>query len=1121
MCTRRITGLLIMVCLGPAVGYCRGGQEGKNLIDNGSFERVKDDKPVGWETRNWSGNGRFDRVGTGRTGKASVMISSRAGADISWSQSVAVKPNTRYRLSGWIRTEELKPGSGRGALLNVHNVQSARTQAIKGTADWQQVSVVFNSGVNNDILVNCLFGGWGRSTGKAWYDDITLVELSDKPLMFYADDSNGRPYAKDPDVVRFKGTYYMYYTMRWSDRGRAVGIATSKDLTNWTKAGEILPEEEYEKNGLAAPAAIVLAGKIHLFYQIYGNGPKDAICHAVSTDGIHFTRDKTNPVFRPTGEWNCGRAIDADVIEHDGKLLLYWATRDPAYRVQMVGVSSAPLDSDYGRDKWKQLCDGPILKPKLPWEKSCIEAPSVVKHGGRLFMFYAGAYNNQPQQIGCAVSDDGISWQRLSEYPLLPNGAEGRWNSSESGHPGVFVDDDGSMHLFFQGNNDRGKTWHLSRMSIGWKDNEPYLVRPGDGREFHLRKTIQSKVTIDATRTSEPISKYIYGQFIEHLGRCIYGGIWAEMLEDRKFYYKVPADGPIWTRTGAGARVLARSPWKVVGRRDCVSMVKEGSYVGDWTPQISLPGDGTPAGIAQGELGLVKGREYVGRVVVAGDSKAAPIRVSLIWGKAPGDRHTVVIDSITGEFRKYPFMLKAGASTDEGILEITASGKGRFSIGAVSLMPGDNIRGWRKDTVDLMRALKSPVYRWPGGNFVSGYNWKDGIGDIDKRPPRKNPAWTGIEHNDVGIDEYIFLCSLLKAEPFITVNTGLGSAEMAAEEVEYANGSVDTPMGKWRAKNGYPQPYNVKWWAVGNEMYGSWQLGHMPLEEYVKKHNKVVEAMRAVDPDIRLVAVGAVGRWSEQMMTHCADHMDLISEHFYTRNRDDLLEHVRQIPNNVRRIADAHRDYRRRIASLKGKDIRIALDEWNYWYGPHIYGELGTRYFMQDALGIAAGLHEYFRNSDMIFMANYAQTVNVIGCIKTTKTAAAFAATGLPLWLYRNHFGVVPVAVSGDYGDLDVVCAWTEDKKTLTLGIVNATTQKHSISLDVKGADVSGGAIMYVIEHKDRMAYNEPGKKPQIAIKRYAVIDTGKIVSPPISIALFRLPVKQMPQGEPRRSREK
>lgn len=1108
MRTRKVAGLLLVVYFGLTVGYCQGADEAENLIRNASFEKAREGKPVEWGTQNWSGSGKFEYAKIGRTGKASVMISSEVGGDISWMQSVAVKPNTKYRLSGWIKCENLKSGSGRGALLNVHNIQSGRTQAVKGTTDWCQVSVVFNSGINYEILINCLFGGWGRSTGKAWYDDISLVAVSDKPQMLYGDDSYGSLFAKDPDVVRFKGKYYMYYSMRRPGKGFAVGIAQSDDLVKWAKAGEMLPKDDYEKKGLAAPAAIVLAGKVHLFYQTYGNGPKDAICHAVSTDGINFVRDKTNPIFSPTGAWNCGRAIDADVVEHDGKLLLYWATRDRRYRVQMVGVSSAPIGSDFGRDKWKQLCDAPILKPKLRWEKRCIEAPAVVKHGGKLFMFYAGAFNNEPQQIGCAVSDDGISWKRLSDYPLLPNGREGRWNSSESGHPGVFVDDDGKMHLFFQGNNDRGKTWYLSKMLIGWADNEPYLVRPRDAEEFRLRKTIQSKVTVDAGKTSEPISKYIYGQFIEHLGRCIYGGIWAEMLEDRKFYYKVPADGAIWRKTGAGAQVLARSPWKVIGAAGCVEMIKEDSYVGDQTPQVTLAGAGTAAGIVQSELGLVKGKEYTGRVVIAGDSKAAPIKVSLIWGDGAGDRQTVVIDKITDKFKKYPFMLKAGASTDNGVLEITAAGEGRFSIGTVSLMPADNIRGWRKDTVNLMQALNSPVYRWPGGNFVSGYNWKDGIGDIDKRPPRKNPAWTGIEHNDVGIDEYVFLCQLLKTDAFITVNTGLGGAEMAAEEVEYANGSVDTPMGKRRAENGYAEPYDVKWWAVGNEMYGGWQLGHMPLEDYVKKHNKVVEAMRAVDPKIQVVAVGAVGKWSEQMMTHCADHMDLISEHFYNRNRDDLFEHVRQIPNNVKRIADAHRDYRKRFDSLKGKDIRIALDEWNYWYGAHVFGELGTRYFMQDALGIAAGLHEYFRNSDIIFMANYAQTVNVIGCIKTTKTAAAFAATGLPLWLYRNHFGVTPVAIEGDYGNLDIAAAWTEDKKKLTVGIVNATMEKHLITLDVQGAGLSGKGIMYVIEHEDRMAYNEPGKKPQIAIKRYAISDAGKLISPPISIVVYELPVK-------------
>lgn len=191
---------------------------------------------------------------------------------------------------------------------------------------------------------------------------------------------------------------------------------------------------------------------------------------------MHFSRNPTNPIFAPTGAWTVGRAIDADVIVHDERLFLYFATRDPAMRIQMLGVAAAPLDSSFGRDAWTQLCDAPILAPELPWEQECIEAPAVCKRDGAFFMFYGGAYNNKPQQIGCATSDDGIHWQRLSDWPFLPNGEPGTWNASESGHPFVFVDGDGRTFLFFQGNNDMGRTWYLSKKCVGWKDNIPYLM---------------------------------------------------------------------------------------------------------------------------------------------------------------------------------------------------------------------------------------------------------------------------------------------------------------------------------------------------------------------------------------------------------------------------------------------------------------------------------------------------------------------------------------------------------------------------------------------------------------------------------------------------------------------
>jgi predicted GH43/DUF377 family glycosyl hydrolase len=301
------------------------------------------------------------------------------------------------------------------------------------------------------------------------------------PALQWADPSrNGRPFSKDPSVVKFGGRYLLYYSMppstnRALPAGWAIGIAESHDLLHWQKAGELLPAQDCDRQGLCAPAAIQLGGKIHLFYQTYGNGTNDAICHATSDDGLHFTREPSNPIFRPTGTWTAGRAIDAEVFPFGDELRLLFATRDPTMTTQMLGAASAPLRSDFNRATWKQLRDGPVLKPELLWEKKCVEAASVLRRGGTLYLFYAGGYNNEPQQIGVATSRDGLAWQRLSTLPFLPNGAPGSWNSSESGHPGIFQADDGTTYLFFQGNNDRGKTWYLSAVEVGWRGNEPFV----------------------------------------------------------------------------------------------------------------------------------------------------------------------------------------------------------------------------------------------------------------------------------------------------------------------------------------------------------------------------------------------------------------------------------------------------------------------------------------------------------------------------------------------------------------------------------------------------------------------------------------------------------------------
>lgn len=782
-------GILIFIII-AAVGFSillsiRDKTVWKNPIPNPSFEEMEGDTVRAWETRDWQKGAQFAVDTVARTGEQSVKITSDEGADASWSAVVPVLPYSRYRLTGWIKTDNLDAGTGAGALFNLHGIRDARTPSVTGTSDWTRVDMEFETEDRDAVQINCLFGGWGKSTGSAWYDDLEI---------------------------------------------------------------ELLETRE--------------------------------------------------------------------------------------------------------------------MKPE---------------------------------------------------------------------------------------------------------------------------------VTINGKNTGEPISPYIYGQFIEHLGRCIYGGIWAEMLEDRKFFHGVGAE---------------QSPWTPTSEPSSLEMDTTRPFVGDHTPILNL--NGAEAGIAQGELALLQDKTYTGRIVLAAEPGIEEVQICLVWGNSGAERETVQIKGLKNRFTTYPLSFTAGKETDSGRLEISGTGTGMLRIGTVSLMPADNIDGFRPEVLALLRELDAPVYRWPGGNFVSGYDWWDGIGDRDRRPPRKNPAWKGIEPNDVGIHEFMDFCRLIDTEPFIAVNSGLGDVRSAADEVEYVNGGPNTPQGQVRAGNGHPEPFSCRFWSIGNEMYGNWQLGHMPLSDYVKKHNMFAEAMRTVDPSIRLIAVGAVGEWSRAMLAECAGHMDFISEHFYRQEAPGLMSHVFQIPQSVRHIAEAHREYRKTIPALEGRDIRIALDEWNYWYGPHIYGELGVRYFLKDALGIAAGLHEYFRQSDIIYMANYAQTVNVIGAIKTSKTEAAFATTGLALKLYRNHFGTIPLRLEGTAAPLDAAAAWKEDGVSLTLAVVNPTNTRQTLRLTFKDMPLPGLDRLWRISGSDPMAYNEPGTPPAVFIEEMKGENfSEKLTVPPLSISLYELKVPE------------
>ena len=501
------------------------------------------------------------------------------------------------------------------------------------------------------------------------------------------------------------------------------------------------------------------------------------------------------------------------------------------------------------------------------------------------------------------------------------------------------------------------------------------------------------------------MSENIYSQFIEHLGRCIYGGIWAEMLEDRKFYFPITEKyEPYRALRDSRFPVVGASPWQVLAGPDLVHMSTNRPFVGKHTPRIQAPG-----GVQQLDLGITEGKRYVGYAWLKSDGAPAGAQVSLVWGDNQTRARCARSRISATNTAALNSNSRPALTTDKAALAILAA-DGALFVGTISLMPADNIEGMRADTLALLRELNAPIYRWPGGNFVSGYDWRDGIGDRDRRPPRTNPAWTGVEHNDFGTHEFIRFCELVHAQPWITVNTGLVMPIRPRPNWNTATAPGHVlgreARGQWCSK-----PFAVRYWGIGNEMWGAWQLGYMKLEHYELKQNWIVDKMREVDPSIICIASGNMGPWSKGLLQHCSDHMDMIAEHFYCQSKTNLAEHVRQIPDNIRRKAEFHRQMRRELPELKDKDIRIAMTEWNFWYGPHVFGELGTRYYLKDALGIAAGLNEYARDSDIVSAAFYAQTVNVIGCIKTTKRAAAFETTGLVLKLYRQHFGSLPVSL--------------------------------------------------------------------------------------------------------------
>jgi len=596
---------------------------------------------------------------------------------------------------------------------------------------------------------------------------------------------------------------------------------------------------------------------------------------------------------------------------------------------------------------------------------------------------------------------------------------------------------------------------------------------------------------VDFAQLGPAIPPYVYGQFIEHLGRCIRDGIWAEKLRDRKFLLE------------------PGKSWEVVKPEGAVCEVfhdPAGAYAGDHCLALWVrDAKGGPCGIRQGGIGLVAGKEYTGYAILAHVGAPQPVEARLSWGAGDQDCQSMFLDKVAKTYQRFPLRFRAGATTDDAALSLTLKSEACLWIACLSLMPADNLKGMRRDTLELIRILNPPVTRWPGGNFVSGYNWKDGIGERDRRPPRWERAWNDVEDNDFGLDEFMAFCAEVGTEPYVAVNAGLGSVQDAADEVEYANGPPGSRWGSARANNGHAEPYQVAWWGVGNEMYGDWQLGHVPVERYALRHNAFVAAMRAKDPRLKIIAVGNPGRWNNTVLPLCAGNLDLLSGHHYTERKlrlpfsaDDAASYESQFLNYSDSVAAGIRglvaDFRRRLGQGNAAvdRLRLAIDEWGLvrdWNsapdGPGV-GAFEHYYCLGDAVMLGRGLHEILRSVDVVAMANWAQTVNVIGTIKTSRNQAALDPAGHLLALYRAHLAgvLVPCKLSMDV-PLDAVAGWDQKNRALSLGLINYSPDRDlALEIQLTGFPKPRRIAAWRINGPSLGAINVPGQPETVTTTR-------------------------------------
>jgi len=639
-----------------------------------------------------------------------------------------------------------------------------------------------------------------------------------------------------------------------------------------------------------------------------------------------------------------------------------------------------------------------------------------------------------------------------------------------------------------------------------------------------------NKILIKKNEVIGKLTKHMFGSNLEHIGDAIYrNGIWAELVDNRKF---CGPDKLMWNNALEHDHLDYGiiQPWK--GFNASAQHVMYGhsnsEYIVEGKEQISRYGSGKQSqqitirkkslikrGIKQNLKVIFPQEEHKFSIFIKGNNQYVYISIGEISFKIKATKNWT-------EYKKKIIFKNFKSSKT---LSISIKDNEIF-IANCSLMPINTIFGFRKDISKIIKEWKPSYIRWPGGNFLSGYDWINGIGDKNYRLPYYDYAWYQWEYNDVGTDEFMKWCNYIGSEPMITVNTGNGTPEEAANWIEYITGSLKSKYGKLRAKNGRKKPYNLKTIFIGNEMFGGWQIGHTDPITYAKKYDKFVKEIKKVNKNLRFIAVGACsdhfGHWNEIILKNIKEKIDELSVHYYSirTEKDKIHPHYksRYLPT-VAASTEVEIMLDRTIKEIKKytkKNITIAFDEWNTYVEAHPSKFL-ENYNIADALYAASLLHACINRGNMITNTGIYHLINAMGNYRIDGKKIWKTPTTLVLEL-MNKFH------KGDILYTKIKC---EKFKSTKLGkqpiytknkvidaAVTLNNSKYCVSIVNKSANKNIEIIFskfkkiiesYTVNGQSKTDLNDINNLNKVTIKKNIIkIYKDKIILPPHSFNLLR-----------------